>query len=442
MTRDPDPPLGDIPGPNGWPVFGNLHRLLPNPLPYVEELHRRYGNVFFASFAMNRKTVFLLGPDAAEMVLIKAKRSISNRLAYMEQAKVLGDRGVLFRDGIDHRAIRQRMNPAFKPIALQGYLKGMNDQIATRISNWSAGDQPRIADEIRGLTLDIAGHVIAGAGVGAKSDVVISHLLNMLNPTTSFLRALPATTKWKATKGRAYMDHYFRGQIAERRTCSAPDLFTGICDPAPEQRLNNDEIVDNMIGLLVAGYETTAITIMMMLYFLARHPQWQERMRSEFGKTQSSGEMPFESLDKLVETEWVLKETLRLNPPLPFLPRKAMETFEFEGHEIPKGTSLIISPAIIHRMRSLYRNPEDFCPERFSDLRAEDKAHSCAWIPFGKGSHTCIGMHMARLEVKAFFSQLLARFRVEICRQDELRMRHVPVQGPVGADLHVRFLEI
>ena len=204
-------------------------------------------------------------------------------------------------------------------------------------------------------------------------------------------------------------------------------------------RLSDDEIVHNMTGLLAAAYETTAITMMMMLYFLAKHPHWQDRLRAEFSKTQSLGEMQIESLDELAETEWVLKETLRLNSPLPFLPRRAVQSFEFEGHEIPKGASLIVSPAIIHRMRSVYSNPEEFCPARFAEPRAEDKTHSCAWIPFGKGSHTCMGMHLARLEVKAFFAQLLARFRIEIDDSRSLPMRYVPVQGPAGDGLPIRF---
>ena len=442
MTEDQYPPLRNIPGPSGWPLVGNLPQLLPNPLPYVEELQRRHGNVFFANFAMNRKTVFLLGPDAAELVLVNGNRTISNRFAYEEQAKVLGERGVLFRDGADHRAIRKRMTPAFKPTALRGYLKGMNGQIATRISNWSEGDQPGIANEIRHMALDIAGQVIAGAGVGVKSKGVTRHFLHMLSASASFVPALPGTMKWRAAKGRVYMDRFFREQIPERRAAKTPDLFTAICNPAPDQRLSDDEIVHNMIGLLVAAYETTAITIMMMLYYLAKHSDWQERLRDEFARTQNLGEMQFESLDELHEVECALKETLRLNPPLPFLPRRVMQSFDFEGYEIPKGASLIVSPAIIHRMRSLYSDPQDFCPERFAAPRAEDKAHSCAWIPFGKGSHTCMGMHMARLEVKAFFAQLLGRFRVELNEPGNLPMRHIPLQGPVGDGLPVRFVSL
>ena len=218
--------------------------------------------------------------------------------------------------------------------------------------------------------------------------ILSGHIRHILNGSASFGPALPGTTKWKAARGRVYLDRYFRKQIADRRRGSDPDLFSALCAPGADQRLSDDDIVHNMIGLLVAGYETTAVTTMMMLYFLARHPHWQERLRAEFAEHHALGEMQFEALDALVETEWVLKETLRLNAPLPFLPRTAAETFEFEGHAIPKGTSLIVSPAIIHRMHSIYRKPDDFCPERFAISRAEDKAHSCAWIPFGKGSHT------------------------------------------------------
>ena len=388
---------------------------------------------------MNRKTVFLLGPDAAEQVLVKGTRTISNRLAYGEQAKVFGERGVLFLDGADHRAMRKRMTPAFKPAALSGYLRGMNGRIAIRVASWSEGEQPTLADDIRHLALDIAGEIIAGAGDGEESQVVTGHFLHMLSASASIGPALPGTTKWKAVKGRIHMDQYFREQISERRNATSPDLFTAVCNAAPDQRLSDDEIVHNMVGLLVAGYETTAISIMMMLYFLAKYPTWQQRLRDEFDAKQSLGEMHFEALDELIETEWVLKETLRLNPPLPFLPRTATESFECEGYVIPKGASLIVSPAIIHRMPSLYRNPQEFSPERFAAPRAEDKTHPCAWIPFGKGSHTCMGMHMARLEVKAFFAQLLGRFRVELTGSASLPMRHVPVQGPAGKGLPVRF---
>jgi cytochrome P450 len=354
---------------------------------------------------------------------------------------LLGEQGLLFRDGKEHLALRRRLNRAFKPAALKTYLAIMNERIAERVSSWPTGTQPRLAEEVRRLTLDIAAQAIAGAEVGPESDSVIRHFIRMLGASTSFGPALPGTAKWKGARGRAYMDHYFRRQITERRAGAGEDMFSLICRGSGDQHLCDDEIVDNMIGGLLAAYETTATTLMMMLYFLARHPQWQERLRNEYATTETLGRMRFDALEELVETEWVLKETLRLNPPLPVLPRRATRSFEFEGHEIPAGARLIISPAFIHRMPSIYPDPEAFTPERFAESNGQDKTHPCAWIPFGKGSHTCMGMHMARLEVKTFFAHVLARFRLEISQEHELEMRYLPVMGPAGAGLPIRLCE-
>jgi cytochrome P450 len=438
MHSKPAPSLADIPGPRGWPLIGNLPKLLPDPLPYVTSLQREHGNVFYANFAMNQRTVFLLGPDAAERVLVNHDKCISNRLGYAEQARTLGERGLLFLDGDDHRNLRRRANPAFNAAALRRYLRPMNSIIEGRVSRWGEEVSSGLADDIRRLSLDIAAAVILGSEVGEAGDRVISHFLHMLAASASVLPALPGTPKWRAARGREYMQRYFRDQLVERRGDCADDLFTAICNPTAGEPLSDDEIVHNMIGIFVAGYETTAITLMMMTHFLGHHPEWQHRLRAEYETVGCLGSLEYESLDALFDTECVLKETLRLNPPLPFLPRTAVSDFEFEGRTIRAGTSLIISPAFIHRMPSIYRDPADFDPARFAEPRSEDKVHPCAWMPFGKGPHTCMGMNMARLEVKAFFAQLLARFDIEGIPHSPLRMRHVPVQGPEGASLGVR----
>jgi cytochrome P450 len=234
------------------------------------------------------------------------------------------------------------------------------------------------------------------------------------------------------------MDHFVRSRIAGRRRAPTPDLFTSICSADSSDALGDDDIVDNIIGLLVAAYETTANTMMMMVCALAEYPAWQERLRAEFATTGTSEQVRFEALGKLVETDRVMNETLRLNPPLPFLPRRSLQAFEFEGHRIPKNTAIIVSPMFIHRMPSLYPNPNAFEPERFASTRAEDKVHPCAFIPFGKGPHTCMGMHFARMEVKSFFAHLLVRFQIEVCEERKLQMNYVPVLGPAGRGLPVR----
>ena len=191
MALNSNPPLGTIPGARGWPLIGNLPSLLPNPMPFIEAQHRRHGNVFFASFAMNQRAVFLLGPEAAELVLVDRKQIFSSKLAYADQARFLGEHFLLFRDGKEHLALRRRLNPAFRPAALKSYLEIMNEHIAERASRWATATQPRLAEEIRQLTLDIAVEAIAGAEVGPESDGFIRHFIHMLGASDES-RASPA----------------------------------------------------------------------------------------------------------------------------------------------------------------------------------------------------------------------------------------------------------
>ena len=102
---------------------------------------------------------------------------------------------------------------------------------------------------------------------------------------------------------------------------------------------------------------------------------------------------------------------------------------------------MTIAPAFLHQLASLYSEPERFDPTRFSPERAEDKTHTCAFVPFGKGSHTCIGMHFARMEAQIFFVHLLLRFQIESTSTEPLRMHYVPVLRPKG-QMPVRLVPI
>ena len=260
----------------------------------------------------------------------------------------------------------------------------------------------------------------------------------MLDAMVMLMPNLPGTAMRRGIQSRRHLDRFFRSQLDARRNSSAPDLFTTICRSSAKLGLGDDDLVDNMIGLLVASYETTASAISMTLVELAHHPSWQQQVREELSSICVGGSPRFNDLDKLTRTEWMLKEILRLYPPLPFIPRAAVRDFKVEGHTIPKGASLTIAPRFIHQMESIYPEPEQFDPVRFSPERAEDKAHPCAWVPFGKGSHTCMGMHFARLEIKSFLQQCLGRLSIKPVGTHKPRMQYVPVYRPKGP-LPIRF---
>ena len=143
-----------------------------------------------------------------------------------------------------------------------------------------------------------------------------------------------------------------------------------------------------------------------MIWLLTCYPDWQDRLRQE---TRQLGKETLEYTDKdrLPLTSCFIRETLRRYPPIPLILRRSIEPCTILGREIPANSQIAICPLLLHHHGDYWTEPEHFDPERFSEPRAEDSRHSHCFIPFGGGAHTCLGMHFASLEIKAFLVQLL-----------------------------------
>jgi cytochrome P450 len=180
---------------------------------------------------------------------------------------------------------------------------------------------------------------------------------------------------------------------------------------------------------MMAAHDTTTSTLTTMMYLLARHPEWQERLRAKataLGKPQ----LEHDDLDQLEELSWVMREALRLTPPLTSMPRMCIKDTVFQGYEIPAGMLVGVYPIHAHYMPSLWTDPTRFDPERFSPDRQEDKRHAFAWVPFGGGAHMCIGQHFATLQVKAIMHQLLLRYRWSIAPGYVMPYQLIPIAKP------------
>jgi cytochrome P450 len=242
---------------------------------------------------------------------------------------------------------------------------------------------------------------------------------------------IPGLRMWRGVRGREVLVKRFRELLPEKRATHTGDFFSEFCHAQSEQgeRFTDQEIIDHMIFLMMAAHDTTSSTLTTMIYLLARHPQWQERLRAAalaVGKTQ----LEHDDLDRLDELTWTMREALRLTPPLTSMPRMCVKDVEFQGYRIPAGTMVGIYPMHVHYMPSLWSNPESFDPERFGPARQEDKGHAFAWVPFGGGAHVCIGQHFATLQVKAIMHQLLLRYRWSIAPGYTMPYQLVPIAKP------------
>jgi cytochrome P450 len=230
---------------------------------------------------------------------------------------------------------------------------------------------------------------------------------------TAMLRFRVPGGRWTAgLKGRRVLEDYFARQLPGKRGVDDGDLFSALCHATTDdgRRFGDTDVINHMIFLMMAAHDTTTITSTAAAYYLAKHPNWQAQARTE---TLQLGDDPpdLSALDRLTVLDLVIKEALRLVPPVPSLARETITDTDILGHYIPAGTLLSVSMAGSHLAPQCWTQPDVFDPKRFTEPRREDKSHRYAWMPFGGGAHKCIGLHFGVLEVKAVLHEMLRTYR-------------------------------
>jgi cytochrome P450 len=182
--------------------------------------------------------------------------------------------------------------------------------------------------------------------------------------------------------------------------------------------------------LLFAGHDTTTSTIAFLFHELARTPSALERLYDEQDRVLGDRVPgPSELVSELPELQMAIDETLRLYPPAWTGPRRAVETFEFAGHTVPAGMLVNYSSWASHHLPEVFPEPQAFRPQRMSAEAKKDLPKG-AYVPFGGGSRTCIGMRFGLLEVATIATLILQRFRLEVEPGYELRTRQMPTLSP------------
>jgi cytochrome P450 len=195
--------------------------------------------------------------------------------------------------------------------------------------------------------------------------------------------------------------------------------------------LTDGQIRDEMMTLLFAGHDTTTSSVSFMFYELARAPQLADGLLAE-QRALLHQDVPNAAQlisGELIELEMMLEETLRKYPPAWIGPRKSVEPFEFEGHTVPGNAYVNYSSWASHHLPDVFEDPEAFRPERFAP-EAKATLAKGAYIPFGGGSRTCIGMRFGQLEVRTIATLIARRFTLELPSDFALEFRQMPTISP------------
>lgn len=421
-----------IPGDAGLPLIGYTLHSMADPMGFARKRYQRYGDISWAS-VFGIKMVSMMGGDANQFVFQNRGDLFSNNLGWDFFIGKFFHRGIMLLDFEEHRHHRRIMQNAFKKPVLVEYLSEMNEPIARGIRRWQPARKFHVFTAIKQLTLDLATEVFMGEQLGPEADQINQAFIDTVRAGTALVRYPVPGGRWKkGLDGRKLLVDFFRSRIDRKRDSTSNDLFSQLCRAETEDghRFSDDDVINHMVFLMMAAHDTSTITLSTMFYHLAKHPEWQERLRAE-SRALGKDMLEFDDLETLEGMTLVMKEALRLCAPVPSIPRKTVKDVVYKAHLIPKGTMISVSPFFTHFMDEYWTNPRRFDPERFSEARREDKNHPYCYVPFGGGAHMCIGLHFADLQVKAILHQVLLNYRWSVDKDYvmPIDMTSLPVPG-------------
>lgn len=429
----PKPFLDHIPGDKGMPFFGDVFHFLKDPFGMFQKKQKKYGDVFKMSF-FGQPTVCLIGHEANRFVLVEQGKYFSNHYGWEDSIGELFEGGLMLKDGEDHKLHRSILQVAFKKEPYMDYLEAMIPLADQYLEGWKNKDHLVVFDEMKQLTLKLAGKVFFGLDFSKDLEKINKAIIEVVKASTVVLPyAIPFSTYWYGLRARKTLEKYFHALILEKRKNPSKDMLGALCMAKNEEgeQLSNKEIVDHLIFILMASHDTTASTMSSLFYELAVNPAWQEKLRAESQSFYAQYELTYQNLDHLTWMDLAIKETLRMHPPLILIPRFTTQDMEYNGIKIPAHTRIMVYLNQTHYSNEIWENPESFHPERFSENVSEHKKCPHAYMPFGGGKHFCLGFGFAEMQMKMVMSKILTHYRWELIPGYKAGYKPVPIQEPL-----------
>lgn len=412
------------PGPRGRPIGGSLAAFQRDPLALMESAVRDHGDVVRFRFA--HITAHLLNaPDPVDHVLSRnAANYDKNTRSAALIAATCGDSLMSGKTDTWARH-RQLLQPVFQPRAVEGFGPLIDAQIQPVLDRWGqvaqAGGQIDIVAEMMSLVISTAARLLFSTQV--DSSRIETALAVLLADTWRRLRApldpsmiSDAFHRRDFKAARAQIDAIVTDMIRARRQANGQpdDVLTRLLaahEAEGAHRLSDTELRDAAVTLLLAGHETTANALAWMFWLVAREPA--------------------RNLER-ADPQALFAEALRLYPSIWIIERRAIKGDQIGPYRIAAGSTVLISPWLLHRNPALWPNPQQFDPARFAPEQTAARPRH-AYMPFGLGPHRCIGLHLARLIAGRIIAQVYDRFRLQACDPAPPQVRPQITLRPEGA---------
>ncbi|WOL20010.1 abscisic acid 8'-hydroxylase 3-like [Canna indica] len=420
------------PGTMGWPYIGEtLQFYSEDPNAFFISRQKRYGEIF-KTHILGCPCVMLAGPEAARFVLV-SRAELFKPTYPKSKERMIGPWGLFFHDGGYHLRVRKLIQAHMTPETLRGLVADIERAVISTLEAAVGKDQLVIFHAMKKLSFDVGILAIFGGHLEERYRVELRKNYSILDKGyNSFPTLIPGTLYHKAMHARKRLRGILNEIMNARRQEGRPhnDLLGALMDSKIDEPLTDDQIADNIIGVLFAAQDTTASVMTWIFKFLHDNPKHLESLKAEqmaIFEANECGKQPltWAQTRRMTTTHKFILESLRMASVISFAFREAVADVEYKGYLIPKGWKVMPLFRNIHQNAEFFQEPRSFDPWRF-----EVAPKPNTFLPFGNGVHSCPGNELAKLEMFSLIHHLVTRYRWEIVGSKEGEVEYSPFPVP------------
>jgi cytochrome P450 len=419
MTQD----VFELPGPHGNSIVGSLVDLGRDPLGFLTRCTREYGDIVPLRLGLT-PACLVANPDYIEQVL--KDRELFIKSPGFRVLKTLLGEGLLTSEGDSWFRQRRLVQPIFHQKRIQGYGATMVAYTKRMLHTWGDGEIRDIHADMMRLTLSIVMKTLFNTEVNEGEAEDVAHALDVAMHWFESKRRqgflvwewFPRPENVRYHNAIAQMDQAIYKLIHQRRASGedAGDLLSMLMQARDEEdgsQMSDKQLRDELATLMLAGHETTANALSWTWMLLSQHPEVRSQLQNEL-KEVLDGRFPtVADIPHLRYTELVIKEAMRLYPPVSIFGRQATQDCTIGEYAVPAGCVIMISQWVMHRDPRYFENPAAFQPERWAD-DLEKRLPRGVYIPFGDGPRICIGKGFALMEAVLLVATIAQWFQLDL----------------------------
>ncbi|MFT4908525.1 MAG: putative RND superfamily exporter protein/cytochrome P450 [Oleispira sp.] len=399
------------------------------------KLRKTQGDIFQLDI-LNKPWIVVSDREMIQQILVKDRENFPKSGDAVDEMKAIGgDLGILVTEGKQWLRQRQLVMPAFRPEQLKAMMVDMNEishrAVAQLANDLKADTKQSTEIEAKDFLNRIALAIICHVGFDyrinsfksdektdpllAAQELMSKELMNRIQ-RTKYWKKLPLPSNYRLDKMIAIQTAIFSDIIKQHSEGDAESkvlmkqLMSAVDDDG--EHIGEDELIQLVHSFIAAGHETSGSFLQWTLYYLATHPELQQQVREEINTVLGdASDVSYEHYQNMPTMDKVLKESLRLRPPIPIMLRSTAEDLNLQGYAVKKDTSILIMLGAMQKDEQYWGEKANFFDIAHFDKAAEEKRERFVFAPFGLGPRLCVGHRFSMIEATVILSQLLRHYR-------------------------------